>query len=301
MVSDVSERTSGVARADGADLYFERMGDGPPLMMIAGGGGDCGGYRPVASVLASDYTVLTYDRRGNSRSPLHHAPAEMTMAEQSADAVAVLQACGFGSALIFGNSGGATIALDLAARHPQAAGAVVAHEPPLPAVLPDAARYLAEYDEIARVLEAEGWRAAFQLFQERIGHVPPGRLATTMAVLLDPASVLPPGPHLELMRRLSGNWESMIRFEVQPFIRYVPDLDRIAGGGVRVALAAGRDTIALASRDDLRHDPFHRPAVAIAERLGAGFAEVPGGHVAALEVPGPFAAALRDLLGKLAP
>jgi acetyltransferase/esterase len=292
-------RTSGIAEADGADLYYERMGDGPPLLLIAGGGGDCGAYRPVASMLASDYTVLTYDRRGNSRSPLQHAPAEITMAEQSADAVAVLEACGLGPALIFGNSGGATIALDLAARYPQAARAVVAHEPPLPRVLPDAARYLAEYDEIARVLEAGGWRAAFQLFQERIGHVPPGQLPATMAVLLDPASVLPPGPHLELMQRLSRNWEYLIRFEVQPFIHYVPGLDRIAAGGARVALAAGRDTIALASRDDLRHDPFHRPAVAIAERLGAEFAEVPGGHAAPLEVPGPFAAALHGLLGRL--
>ena len=64
------------------------------------------------------------------------------MAEQSADAVAVLQACGFGSGRIFGNSGGATIALDLAAPHPEAVAAVVAHEPPLPAVLPGAAHTL---------------------------------------------------------------------------------------------------------------------------------------------------------------
>jgi pimeloyl-ACP methyl ester carboxylesterase len=300
MVGSVTGWTPGVAKTDGADLYYERTGSGPPLLMIAGGGGDCGAYRPAASMLASDYTVLSYDRRGNSRSPLHRAPAEITMAEQSADAVAVLAACGLGPALIFGNSGGATIALDLAGRHPRAVRAVVAHEPPLPRVLPDAARYLAEYDEIARVLAAEGWRAAFRLFQRRIGHVPPDELPTIMAVLLDPASVLPPGPHLDLMRRLSGNWEYMIRFEVQPFIHYLPDLERIAAGGARVALAAGRDTIALASRDDLRHDPFHRPAAAIAERLGAEFAEVPGGHAAALEVPGPFADALRGLLGRLA-
>lgn len=38
--------TPGVARADGADLYFELRGDGPPLLMIAGGGGDGGAFRP---------------------------------------------------------------------------------------------------------------------------------------------------------------------------------------------------------------------------------------------------------------
>jgi acetyltransferase/esterase len=213
----------------------------------------------------------------------------------------VLQACGFGSGLIFGNSGGATIALDLAACHPEAADAVVAHEPPLPRMLPDADAYLAVYDEIARVLEAEGWRAAFALFEERIGHVPPGRMPATMAVLLDPAGVLPPGPHRDLMQRLSANWEYMTRFEIQPFIHCLPDTGRIAAGGTPVALAAGRDTIALARRDDLRHDPFHRPCLAIAQRLGAECAEFPGGHAAPLEVPGPFASALRDLLGRLRP
>ncbi len=174
-VADLRTESSGIATADGAELYFERRGEGPPLLLIAGGGGDCGAYWPLANELASCYTVLTYGRRGNSRSPLQHAPAEISMAEQSADAVAVLRACGFGSGLIFGNSGGATIALDLAASHPEAAAAVVAHEPPLPRVLPGAGACLAGYDEIARVLDAEGWQAAFRRFQEWVAHVPAGR------------------------------------------------------------------------------------------------------------------------------
>jgi pimeloyl-ACP methyl ester carboxylesterase len=298
-VADVKNWKPGVVKADGADLYFERRGDGPPLLLIAGGGGDGDVFWPLANELASDYTVLTYDRRGNSRSPLHHEPAEIIMAEQSADAVAVLEACGFASGLIFGNSGGATIALDLAAHYPEAAEAVVAHEPPLPRVLPGADAYLAPYEEIARILNAEGWQAAFQRFQEQVAHVPPGELPTTLGVLLNPAGFLPPGPHLDLMQRLSANWEYMTRFEIQSFIHYLPDLDRIAANGVKVALAAGQDTIALARQDDLRHDPFHRPCVTIAERLGAEYAEFPGGHLAPAEIPGPFAAALRNLLERL--
>ncbi|MGH3185882.1 MAG: alpha/beta fold hydrolase [Streptosporangiaceae bacterium] len=291
--------TTGVAKTDGADLYFERRGDGPPLLLIAGGGGDCGGLEAMAGILASGYTVLSYDRRGNSRSPLHYAPVPITMTEQSADAVAVLAAGGFESARIFGNSGGATIALDLAARYPAAVTAVVAHEPPLPRVLPDAARYLCVYDEIDRVLATQGWEAAFRLFHLQVGHVPAKQLPYLMAVLLRPASVLPPGPQRDVLQRLSRNWEYMTRFEIASFIRYLPDLDRIAADKIPVALAAGTDTIALASRADLGHDPFHRVSVAIAERLGAECAEVPGGHPAPSEVPGPFAAAVRDLFGRL--
>lgn len=139
---------TGMARADGADLYFERRGRSLALLLILGGGGDCGYY----AALASEYTVITCGRRGNSRSRLHENNAELVMAEQSADALAVLHASGFTSARIFGNSGGATIALDLAAHHPHVAEAVVAHEPPVLAVLPDAAACRAIYDDIGKVL-----------------------------------------------------------------------------------------------------------------------------------------------------
>jgi pimeloyl-ACP methyl ester carboxylesterase len=288
-----------VVPVDGADLYVERRGDGPPLLLITGGGGDCGSYTALADIMAADYTVLTYDRRGNSRSPLHHPPAPITIPEQSEDALAVLRASGFESGRIFGNSGGATIALDLAARHPQAVEAVVAHEPPLPAVLPDADQYLAAYDQIARTLDAEGWEAAFRMFQARIARIPRIQQPIVMKVLLKPASVLPKGPLLELMQRLSGNWEYLIRFEVQPFIRYLPDLDLIAAGGSPVALAAGADTVAKAERKGRPDDPYHKPALAIAERLQAEFAEFPGGLLAPSEIPEPFAATLRDVFNRL--
>lgn len=147
--------TSGTARGAGADLYFERRGSGPALLLIVGGGGDCGYYDGLAEVLAAEFTVLSYDRRGNSRSRLHGSPAPVAMAQQSADALAVLDAAGISSALVFGNSGGASIALDLAARHPDRVEAAVAHEPPVPAVLPDPAGYVAVYDEMDRLLGTE--------------------------------------------------------------------------------------------------------------------------------------------------
>jgi hypothetical protein len=68
---------------------------------------------------------------------------------------------------------------------------------------------------------------------------------------------------------------------------------------ILVVLAAGTDTIALAERADLRHDPFYRPCTAIAARLGAEFAGFPGGHLAPMEFPVPFAAGLCDVFGRL--
>jgi DNA-binding transcriptional MerR regulator/pimeloyl-ACP methyl ester carboxylesterase len=287
--ADAIAVTPGVAQADGADLYFERRGKGAPLLLITGGGGDCAYYAAIASILASEYTVMTYDRRGNSRSHLRNGPVKITIAEQSADAVAVLRACGFESARIFGNSGGATIALDLASRFPQVTEAVIAHEPPVPMVLPDAADYLATYDEIDRVLRVDGWRAAFTLFQTRIGQMPADQ-PEAMTVLLDPTKILGPGPLLDVMTRVSGNWEYMLTCEMQSFVNYVPDLDRIAGSRAPIALAAGTGSNDEASR---------RMCTVIAEQLGAEVAAFPGGHTAAMEIPTAFAPKLRSVLEHL--
>jgi pimeloyl-ACP methyl ester carboxylesterase len=278
--------TSGVAQADGAELYFERRGSGPALLLIVGGGGDCGYFGRLGDALADEYTVLAYDRRGNSRSRLSSPPRPLVMAEQSADALAVLRANGFDSGLVFGNSGGASVALDLAAHHPGAVEAVVCHEPPVPTVLTDGADYLSVFDEIDRLLAVQGWEAAFTHFQVTIGNAPP----PVVAMLFDPAGHLPPGSERDRMMRTSGNWEYLTRYEVRPFIDYRPDLERIAANGVRIALGHGAVT---------DHAAAVRMSAAVAERLGGDSVEFPGGHTGPLEVPGAFATTLRGLLRRL--
>jgi pimeloyl-ACP methyl ester carboxylesterase/DNA-binding transcriptional MerR regulator len=259
---------------DGCSLYYERRGDGPGLLLVVGGGGDCAYYTAMADILASSYTVVTYDRRGNSRSTLSGPAQAMSVSQQGDDALAVLGACGLSSAVVFGNSGGATIALDLAARHPSAFPVVVAHEPPLPALLPDRTA-LREYQDIFRVLDSDGWRAAFTLFQTRMG----GLSDEEVDSLLDP-------PDIDIFTRLSGNWEYMMTREMRSFIGYQPDFDAIRAGGSRVVLAAGADS-----------DPQMRQmGAAAASVLGGEVAAFPGGHPAPMEVPDPFAARLREVL-----
>ena len=72
-------------------------------------------------------------------------------------------------------------------------------------------------------------------------------------------------------------------------------------------LAASRIPVALAAARTRSRSPnaltcassFHRPCTAIAARLGAEFAGFPGGHLAPMELPVPFAAGLRDVFGRL--
>ncbi len=280
--------TAGTARGSGANLYYERRGSGQPLLLVVGGGGDHGYYDALAERLASEFTVLTYDRRGNSRSVLYGSPRPLEMGEQSADALAVLDANDVEKALVFGNSGGASIALDLAARHPDRVYAAVVHEPPVPAVLPDPAPYLAVYDKMDRLLATSGWTAAFTYFQVTLGRVS----AEVSAVMLDPGPHLPPGPVRDLLLRVSQNWEYMTRYEIRSFIDYRPDLAAIAANRTPVALGYGADT----------DDPAAiQMTQATADRLAAECVVFPGGHTGPMEVPDAFAPVLRGLLHSLWP
>ena len=156
-----SEPVSGIIRADGADLYYERRGRGPALLMISGGGGDAARYSGVADVLSISYTVLTYDRRGNANSRLSDgAGSPLSMAQQTADAAAVITGNGFSTASVFGNSGGAIIGLDLTCRRPELVDVFVGHEPPAVRTLPDAAKYTDAFDDIERTRRCDGWAQA---------------------------------------------------------------------------------------------------------------------------------------------
>src|SRR5262245_15603751 len=117
---------SGYVTTEGDDLYFEVRGQDQPLLMIPGGGGDGQSYAATAQLLSEDFKVIIYDRRAGGRSTMNH-PDHFDVAQQSRDAVAVLQAVGETSSYVLGNSSGAVIALDMATTYPEAVRAIVAH------------------------------------------------------------------------------------------------------------------------------------------------------------------------------
>jgi len=130
------------AHSESADLVFDVQGSGEPLLLIPGAGGDAWVYGPRAALLSDTYEVITYDRRCNSRSS-GDTGAPFDMAQQARDAVAVLRATGHPKALVFGNSGGANIALQLAADHPSHVALLAAHEAPALGLLVDEADTMA--------------------------------------------------------------------------------------------------------------------------------------------------------------
>src|SRR5437588_8963808 len=98
---------------------------------------DAGGFRTLASYFR-DRTVVTYDPRGLGRSTRNDGRVDNVPTVQADDVHAVIRALGAGPVELFASSGGAVTALALVAAYPNDVTTLVAHEPPLIAVLPDA-------------------------------------------------------------------------------------------------------------------------------------------------------------------
>ena len=66
-------------------LYYEIRGAGPPVLLIMGATGDGGHFDALADWLADEFMVVSYDRRGNGRSPVPDAvPAPVRASIQKA-------------------------------------------------------------------------------------------------------------------------------------------------------------------------------------------------------------------------
>jgi pimeloyl-ACP methyl ester carboxylesterase len=105
---------SAVRSADGTEIAYERVGSGPALVLIDPALG-FSGFRHMGSLpslLASDFTVFTYDRRGRGES----ADTPPYAVEREVDDLESLIAAAGGSAYVYGFSSGAVLGLHAAAR-----------------------------------------------------------------------------------------------------------------------------------------------------------------------------------------
>lgn len=137
-------------------------GGRPPLFMIAQPM-TAGGFDTLASYFP-DRTVITYDPRGLGRSTRHDGRVDNSPTVQADDVHAIIAAVGAGPVDMFASSGGAVTALALAAAHPDDVMCVVAHEPPLIPVLPDAESALRARGGVRDAYEAGGASAGFAAF-----------------------------------------------------------------------------------------------------------------------------------------
>jgi pimeloyl-ACP methyl ester carboxylesterase len=116
-------RTSEPIRAGDVELWVERRGAGPDVLLIAGLSDPAEAWQPQLEGLSDLYQITAFDNRGAGRSPL--PPEGFTVAGMADDAAALLRALDVPAAHIAGFSGGSAIAQEVALRHPDVVRSLV--------------------------------------------------------------------------------------------------------------------------------------------------------------------------------
>jgi pimeloyl-ACP methyl ester carboxylesterase len=238
--------------ANGAELYHEVTGHGPALLLIPGASGDGGWFDAVIEPLALRYTVVTYDRRGNSRSPRPIGWTTTSIAEQAQDAASLLRALDLEPATVFGTSLGAIITLQLVADHPEVVTRAIVHEPPLYDALPDAHVYRAQLGQLVEEAMSRG-----------------GPPAVIERVLRDVAGVPFDSTPADLRARVLQNGDVFVGAELPAMAGYLPDFTAVRATGVPVLPLSGTAS----------GGPSRSIVEWLADGLGVAPGKMEGGHV----------------------
>jgi len=266
-------------RVPGATLYYEVRGSGPVLLMMPGGPADAATFRRMEGELASRYTVVTYDPRGLSHSTLDEPLDDPRMVEIFADDVfRLLGTVAVGKAHVFANSGGAVIALELAARHPERLDVVIAHEPPSPSLLSNGAEVRAAMEDISDTCNSEGLGPALQKFMSLSGVQGGGP---------PPPQGEPTPEEQAAMAQMMRNMEFWLGRYIRNLGRYEPDFTALRASSCRIVPALGKE-----SKGQLANNA----GLGLARILGIEAVVFPGDHGGFDGHPVEFAAKLREVL-----
>jgi pimeloyl-ACP methyl ester carboxylesterase len=237
-----------------------------------GSTGDGGHFDAFADVLADEFMVVSYDRRGNGRSPAPPGWQTTSPQEQADDAAGLLQALGTGPVAVFGTSSGGNFALCLLVRHPGWVRGAILHEPGLYALTDDFDAVRAPVRTLVQeAMEAGGPPVAVERFWCYVAGE-------------DGWDRLPPA----LRQRLRAAAGTLFGVELGTYELYLPDDETFAALAAPVGLLVSEDGLPV----------FAEIARRLGKHLGVEVAATPGGHDAYHEYPDELAAAVRPFLRK---
>lgn len=236
--------------------------DGRPPLFMLGQPMDASGFTTLASH-CPDRTVITYDPRGIGRSVRSDGRTDSDPTEQARDVHAVIEALGAGPVDMFASSGGAVTALALVATHPGDVSTLVAHEPPVIPVLPDADAAERAFAAVRAAYDAHGWgtgMAAFIALTSWQGEFTDNYFAQPAP---DPAQMgIPAGDD-------GSRDDPLLSERSRPVSSYRPDIEVIKTAPTRVVIALGEESEGLFTG---------RTATATAELLGQDPTIFPSHH-----------------------
>ncbi|MGZ6672173.1 MAG: alpha/beta fold hydrolase [Solirubrobacteraceae bacterium] len=275
-----------------ADIAYDVHGslppaDGRPPLVMIGQPMDASGFGALASHFP-DRTVVTYDPRGLGRSTRRDGRVDHSPTVQANDVHAVIEALGAGPVEMFASSGGAVTAFALVAAHPDDVITLVAHEPPLIPVLPDAAAAERARAGVRDAYEAKGSSAGMAAFIAMTSW----RGEFSDEYFAQPAA--DPGAFGMPTADDGSRDDPLLSDRSWAVSGYRPDVDALAAAPTRVVIAVGEESEGTFTG---------RTSLATAELLGQQATVFPshhggflGGEFGYAGQPEAFARKLRDVL-----
>jgi pimeloyl-ACP methyl ester carboxylesterase len=275
------------------DLVYDVRGplptaDGRPPLVMIGQPMEADGFATLASYFP-DRTVVTYDPRGLGRSTRKDGRVDHVPEVQAGDVHALIGALGAGPVEMFASSGGAVTALALVAAYPDDVVTLVAHEPPLIPVLPDAEAAERARAGVRDAYESKGWgagMAAFVAMTSWQGEFTDDYFARPAP---DPAA-------FGMSAEDDGSRDDPVLSERSWAVSgYRPDVAALTGARTRVVIAVGEESAGVMTG---------RTSVETAKLLGRQPTVFPshhggflGGEFGYAGQPEAFARRLREVLG----
>ena len=250
-----------------ADIVYDVMGpvptaDGRPPLFMIGQPMDASGFRTLASYFP-DRTVVTYDPRGLARSIRKDSRVDNAPTVQADDVHAVIGALDAGPVEMFASSGGAVTALALVVAYPNDVTVLVAHEPPLVPVLPDAEAAERALAQLRDAYAAGGWGVGMAAFIAMTSWRGPFTEEYFARSTPDPAQFGMPTED-------DGSRDDPLLSDRSSAVSgYRPDFDALVAAPTRIVIAVGEESAGTFTG---------RTSVATAERIGQQATVFPSHH-----------------------
>ena len=260
--------SEGMFEINGAPLFCKIRGEGSPVLLIHGAAVDSDFFDETAEILAKNHKVITYDRRGYSRSG---GDIKNGFLEDSADDAAeiIRRFSPEEPVTVIGCSAGALIVMRLANRYPKLVSLAIIHEPPTMAFLPENHEAFEIADKINAFVAA--------------GKI--GRGATKFLLLMDNGDENAKPKSEEVMLREEENMRFFIKNEFAG--TFTKELPPEIPKNVKAVFCAG---------DAHREDFIYKTTQMLAENSSFPFIRIAGKHNCAYDLPMEFAAAMEGII-----
>lgn len=259
-----------VLQVPDAQLYYETRGLGPVLVMVPGANGTLEAFQAVGEYLASDFTVVTYDRRGFSRSKRGDPSDNNYRLDKDADDLRrLIEHVSDKPAVLFGSSSGGVVVLETFNRYPSVIKTLIPHEPAAMALLPDGREWINFLSEIYDLYRQTGLEKALNEFSRKTFSSSDHE---SMSRVTDPD-----------VPEMSANNIYWFEHELRQYTSHSIDVNN---------LKKHRDQILLVGGQESHGYPTYRVNEMLAKSLNKSVVDLPGGHVGYMAQPKEFAEAL---------